>query len=88
MIKEFLKKQVEALKANIFGYYCPDCSLYSSEPTSFIRIMKDHQHNIFKYYLKCRDCRRTTPAFKTIKEAKDFWDENWISKEVELFKNV
>lgn len=82
-----LKRVVKTVASNAAGFYCPHCSLYSAygAATGLMHIMYDRQYHKFKSYIKCEDCRLTTPAYEDYKDLVDAWDDYFIKQETELF---
>ena len=83
MIKAFLK----LIKLNLVGYPCPDCFEKYSGSTKFY-IVYDKQYKNWKYYMKCKKCGTTTPAFEEPKKCFEMWEDNVINKEIKLFEEL
>lgn len=88
MIKEFLKRLGKVVTNNANGFYCPKCSLLNlnNSTTALLHIMYDKEYHKFKSYIKCSNCRLTTPALESYKEINDIWDDYFIKQEAELFE--
>lgn len=74
-LKSFFDAYKKLFKLNLTGYYCPECSpcrLFI--PTAQVNVMKDEKYHKYKYYIQCRDCKLTTPAFEDYEDAFDAWD--------------
>lgn len=69
-----LKNKLKAMKANIYGIQCPNCSL-DGKPTAYLHLMRDAFHKKDVFYIKCRNCESVTPAGSL-----DFVFENWNDK--------
>jgi transcription elongation factor Elf1 len=78
-LKKHLKILQQLAKANNCGFYCPSCSIKSSTATARVRTVKDELCHKTKYFIRCKRCKLTTPAYETIKEAVDAWEDTCIS---------
>lgn len=79
-----LKTRLKIIKqlavANNFGYHCPNCS-NDNRVTAYANAMKDELYHKTKFFIRCRHCKLTTPAYETIKEASSAWEEVCASVE-------
>lgn len=71
-----------------YSYDCPNCALTTNEklfeecePTARVLFMKNEIYNKPNFYVKCKVCGFTTPAYDTSKEALDNWNDNWVTTE-------
>lgn len=69
---------------NAFGYYCPDCSRYMKKPTAWAHRLFDEKYHVYKSYIQCEDCGRTTPAYENIDKAEENWNHQFILVEDSL----
>lgn len=88
-----MKKHISDFKTiwdnmSIYSYDCPNCALNINkvfleglEPTARMLFMKNKIYNKPNFYIKCKFCGFTTPAFNTSKEALDSWSESWVTTE-------
>lgn len=68
---------------NAFGFHCPDCTNVGlcEKPTAFVHRVWDEQYKVYKKYVRCNDCFRTTPAYSNVEDAVDNWKYQWALKE-------
>lgn len=78
-----------------FGYECPNCALHIEknmyeglEPTARIFYIKNEIYKKPAFYVKCKVCNFTTPAFDTSREALNQWLEHWIDVESKVCKDM
>ena len=64
---------------NMFGNYCPECQ--ATVCTGRARTVYNELYHNYNYYIKCKACQKTTPAFPTVKEANDNWEIEWARAE-------
>lgn len=70
---------------NITGTYCPNCALFKGEyPTARVSSLYDTQYHQYKFYIHCRTCKATTPAYENARDAIENWDDLFIKKETEV----
>lgn len=65
------------LRKNVFGYICPCCYKEGiTAQTSLLKIFPKKKNKLHYdgYYIKCLDCKLTTPIFKSCEEAEDYWE--------------
>lgn len=87
-LKQYFLANLNCYKHNIYGYFCPDCSLKLFNPTAFLENLWDEKYKMYKMYIRCDNCSITTPAFENIKKVQDSWDDIFVKKEIELFQDV
>lgn len=91
-IKEYFKALKTVVKHNLFGgFICPECSMredYDYHMPSEMYFLRDEKYHKYKYYIKCHNCEKTTPALDTPKEALEMWDDYFIDQECKIMENV
>lgn len=84
-LRENFKTKLFCYRKNIYGYFCPNCSLLMINPTAFAETIYDEKYHKNKIYIRCNECYTTTPAFEDFDKVEDNWNDLFINKEVELF---
>lgn len=79
---KFLKKIF--ISENIYGLYCPECSMFSNQATAFYRRFYDKRFKKLRVYIKCEECKRTTPAFENKDACADNWNYLWEKHQKKL----
>ena len=75
----YFKSLSKIINKKIFGYYCPCCSTEDYNVSSCTaRILWDEKYHKYKYYIKCKYCDITTPAYEDIKDAEENFEYLWI----------
>lgn len=71
-----------------YSYDCPNCALTTNErlfealqPSARVLFMKNELYKKPNFYVKCKVCGFTTPAYDTSKEALDAWNDSWVTTE-------
>ena len=72
-----------------YRWECPLCmdNNYKNDPYSAtvgMNTMWDEQRHKYKFYMHCRNCKYTTPAYETKQEAFKMYNENIVSTEHDL----
>ena len=80
-LKKLLKAFHTAAKHNIMGY---ECVCKCNAASASLKIIYNKQYHLYEYCIACKDCRKTTPAFPTPKQAEDNWEDLWIAEELAL----
>ena len=84
-MKGYFKSLKIVIKANSSGgFECPSCSLSGAQAPARLHLMNDKVFKKYKFYIQCKWCKRTTPAFEKLKDAVDNWEDLFISKELEI----
>lgn len=84
-MKITFKDWKQLFRLNLYGTECPCCSPEKGySPTAQFNILWDEKYHKTKYYVHCKKCYLTTPAFEDPKDAMDVWDYNFIMKEDEI----
>lgn len=84
-MKTKLSDLKKLFKLNMYGNECPICSVGKScNPTAKFSLLYDEKYRKNKFYISCRTCKLTTPAFEDPRDAIEFWDYNFILKEDEI----
>ena len=84
---EKIKQLPTALKSlSTFRWECPNCTEaeWKGDPYSAsvsVHYVWDEKYHKYKFYMHCRNCSYTTPAFETAKAAFDSYAENLVSAE-------
>lgn len=84
-MKGYFKSLKTVVKVNSSGgFECPSCSLSGAQAPAKLYLMNDKIFKKYKFYIKCKWCKRTTPAFENLKNVVDNWEDLFISKELEI----
>lgn len=89
-IKDFINAQRVQIRMNLTSFECPECcktDKFSNYPVR-VRVLYDEKYHKHKFYLKCRDCKLTTPAYEDPKELINVWEDLWISAEVKIAEGI
>lgn len=85
-IKGYLKAHHIVVRMNLTNFECPECCKkygYSEYPVR-AQLLYDEKYHKHKFYLKCKECDLTTPAYEDPKELINFWEELWVSEDVKV----
>lgn len=86
-LKSTIKNIKIAMRHNVYGLYCPDCSLRVNKPTAYIHRGYDKLYKKDKIYIKCNSCDRVTPMYEDEKDLLNTWDDLFIDKEVDIVED-
>lgn len=75
------------IMANSQGFYCPTCASIIGKTTAKVFLMKDKKFHKEKFYIKCKTCKRTTPAYEQLNSAIEQWDDQFCLYEMKLFED-
>ena len=89
-IKSYLKAHRFLIRANLTNFECPECCKKYNLPEYpvRVRVLYDEKYHKHKFYLKCRDCKLTTPAYEDPKELINVWEDLWISAEIKIVESI
>lgn len=87
-----LKQRLNSIRVlarvNNFGYYCPKCSISKNVVTAGARTVDDELYHNIKYFIKCKVCNLTTPAYSNIDEANEAWENVCASVEDKMLISI
>lgn len=92
LIRYFKNYKLLLRNHNMFGYECPNCGpgldMGDGIPiTASSQSLWDEQYKQYKFFVKCKSCNFTTPAYPTLREAEDKWADAWSLVEDQILMN-
>jgi hypothetical protein len=87
-LKKHLKILQQLAKANNCGFYCPNCSIERNNTTAGASAVEDELYHKTKYFIRCKRCNLTTPAYETIKDAAESWENVCASVEDKMLISI
>lgn len=79
LLKEFVKALKTHFKLSTKLWYCPYCYGLSDNknywPTGHAHMLYDKYYKKFKFFVKCKSCHTTTPAFESSVSVVENWED-------------
>lgn len=87
-LKDLLKVDRTLFRLNLTGTFCPNCAITKGEyPTAGFKRLYDRVYHKYKFYMRCRYCNTTTPAYEDPNDVIENWNDLFIKKEESLILN-
>lgn len=89
-MRKYSIKEIKNILKNTsaMSFECPNCTKNGLPKETTYNARSGHLWDVRTktnlFFIKCLICGFTTPAFPTLKEAYDYWEECWVTAETEI----